>query len=560
MGNLSEGEGPPWRQSYNNITSEHVEGERTAPEPEVPVRLGLMNEALRAKVNDRDALPDDSEVLADVVEEYAKYWGYQDHPQPDLTTLTEFVRHGCPDDALLESEKRARANLRDTWMAAVAATGDREAEQGKTWLSLAFGSPPEPTDAKTTWPLISGPQDARGLDAPSVVAYQCSVWEEAGQPEGQHPLVPLISAWFARPKLVAPETQPYGIIPRAAYDGLAPALPKREAPLPPLPVDNFSASPSMAYLPGLAPESRPGIAPPLALFDGTGLQSLTNGRGAPLALRLWLEALMCAPVEHRRRARFHLALRDVVEWLWPNDKYPRLIPDRRDALTMAFRALDQARLPWEGEYMGKWGSGWWRPVSVVSLPSVDLDSSVILDVELPPGSGNGPLVDRHILRAFGLDSAPAYRGYLNLAYIWDRRGTYGGKRVTPTRPVVHRNAAGNILDGKGRVITNRDGSPTTNWAHPRAVRTGDAETNPASERVGLRRVYTPADMVALCFPQGVGEGAANLRKYRQRARETMERMAEAGAVILEMGLNSDGAEGLRILPPPGFGTPKNRSG
>ena len=46
-----------------------------------------------------------------------------------------------------------------------------------------------------------------------------------------------------------------------------------------------------------------------------------------------------------------------MAWLWPQDQYPRLIPARRDSL-------------------GRWGAGWW-PVSVIGLPSVDLESKGI---------------------------------------------------------------------------------------------------------------------------------------------------------------------------------------
>ena len=158
---------------------------------------------------------------------------------------------------------------------------------------------------------------------------------------------------------------------------------------------------------------------------------------------------------------------------------------------------------------------------------MDLESSVF-GRGAAPRQRERPLVDRAMLRIFGLASAPAYRAYLNLAYLWDCRGTYHGRRITPTRPTVRRDGAGNIVDGKGRVVANRDGSPSTNWAHRRAVRTGEAESNPAPERSGPLRAYTPDDLVALCFPQGVSEGKDNLRKYRQRAQKVPAQMADAG--------------------------------
>ena len=520
----------------------------------------MMGEALlRARAP--GPLPPDADALATVVGECAEAWGYQDVPGPNMTDLADFVGNGCPPDALLEAERRSRENLRTVWLESLAGQGDGQTKSPATELDGQFDTLPPPDNPDLTWPIYALHGTGPGLTTPGTVAYQCQLWETAGERAGLHPLTPLIKAWYDRFSPVNPEKKRFGIVPRAAYEGLVPAMsrpatPKKEASLPPLPVGGFTPE-SMAYLPGLAPPTRPDIAPPLAMFDATGIQSLAQGRGAPLGLRLWLETLMCAPVGYRTKTRFHLSLREVVEWLWPHDRYPRLKPDRRDALAAAFKLIDQARLPWEGECMGRWGSGWWRPVSVVGLPSVDLESSVILDVELPPGSGNGPLVDRAMLRIFGLDSAPAYRAYLNLAYLWDRRGTYHGRRITATRPTVRRNGAGNIVDGKGRVIANRDGSPSTNWAHRRAVRTGEDETNPAAERSGLLRVYTPDDLVTLCFPQGVGPG--NPREYRRRAQKVLERMANAGAVILEPSINRDGAKGLRILPPTGFGLPSQNS-
>ena len=38
-------------------------------------------------------------------------------------------------------------------------------------------------------------------------------------------------------------------------------------------------------------------------------------------------------------------------------------------------------------------------------------------VDLPPGSGKGPVVSPNLAR-YGVQSAPLYRGLLNLAYLW----------------------------------------------------------------------------------------------------------------------------------------------
>ena len=44
---------------------------------------------------------------------------------------------------------------------------------------------------------------------------------------------------------------------------------------------------------------------------------------------------------------------------------------------------------------------------------------VVFRVEHLPGSEHGPLIDRDLLRRFGAASAPKWRGFLRLAYLWD---------------------------------------------------------------------------------------------------------------------------------------------
>ena len=75
-----------------------------------------------------------------------------------------------------------------------------------------------------------------------------------------------------------------------------------------------------AWLPGVDGTSETGIvrpALPLLLFDGAGLASMTQGRGAPLALRLFVEAVLTVPRDQRSGVtRIALTLRDWRDWLW----------------------------------------------------------------------------------------------------------------------------------------------------------------------------------------------------------------------------------------------------
>ena len=62
-------------------------------------------------------------------------------------------------------------------------------------------------------------------------------------------------------------------------------------------------------------------------------------------------------------------------------------------------------------------------VTPVDIPrNGRLDDWVRFIVCLPPGSDQGPLIDRPALRQAGLNSAPAYRMALSLSFAWHDRG------------------------------------------------------------------------------------------------------------------------------------------
>ena len=83
----------------------------------------------------------------------------------------------------------------------------------------------------------------------------------------------------------------------------------------------------------------------------------------------------------------------------------------------AVEILDSTRIPWEDPKTGK--GGLQRIVNVSSIPRGPgaLDDAVRIIVDLPPGSGKGPVVSPN-LNCYGVQSAPLYRGLLNLAYQW----------------------------------------------------------------------------------------------------------------------------------------------
>ena len=68
-----------------------------------------------------------------------------------------------------------------------------------------------------------------------------------------------------------------------------------------------------------------------------------------------------------------------------------------------------------------WERMLWRLVAVQALPTENsrMEDVIVFRVEHLPGSEHGPMIDRDRLRRFGTVSAPAWRAYLRLAYLWD---------------------------------------------------------------------------------------------------------------------------------------------
>ena len=173
-------------------------------------------------------------------------------------------------------------------------------------------------------------------------------------------------------------------------------------------------------LPGFGLE-RTRITPalPLALYDLGGGSSMERGHGAPLPLRLWVESILAVGLTDRANpwpTVLEIPLRDLLRKLYPNKRRPR--PNEYwPRLMQAVEILDSTRIPWEDPETGK--GGLQRIVNVSSIPRGPgkLDDAVRIIVDLPPGSGKGPVVSPNLNR-YGVQSAPLYRGLLNLAYLW----------------------------------------------------------------------------------------------------------------------------------------------
>ena len=380
----------------------------------------------------------------------------------------------------------------------------------------------------------------------------CEKWQslpEETRPE--HPLGPLVAAWQAQPTLVEPDRRTNAIMPapfaivrniRSEHgilyaDQLGGNLTSSS--------EQDAQGDMVSSLPGFEPHAT-NVVPslPLVLFDASGGVSIARGRGAPLALRLWIECILSVPREARSPhapVRLAVRLQDLISALWPNGWTG---PGRDGPKLMeALRRVDSACIRWPG--------GAWRAVSVTNRPDMsDRGAPVVFDVSLPPGSEAGPIVHRPTLRKYGVRSAPAYRVSLGLAYLWNERLTFRGRRLPPRVPVVRRNDAGYLLNAKDEVLYTKAARPVTHWNDPRAVRTGDEMRNPEYERLPW---LEPLDLIAL----GAAEADTRTKQARyaslKEVRKAIRNMADAGDIVL---LEDD--ERMRIEPPDRWGIPTDR--
>ena len=164
---------------------------------------------------------------------------------------------------------------------------------------------------------------------------------------------------------------------------------------------------------------------PLALYDlGVTSPGRSTGKGAPLALRLWIELLLSADMDLRRvqgGPRHSMTMRELLRQLYPGRR-----PRPAEVWPSLVRASDvlgsfAARIPWEDPATGI-GSA--RQVIVLhDFPRTPdrLDDLVVWEVSLPPGAGAGPIISPN-LALYGVRSAPQYRALVSLPFHWFRPG------------------------------------------------------------------------------------------------------------------------------------------
>jgi len=259
------------------------------------------------------------------------------------------------------------------------------------------------------------------------------------QPDLRHPLGFLIRAWRARPRNVEYDAgdERGRILPSRI--AMIPAGDRREGKLflPAAHAGNLDAEGRQLVIPGFErPRSSPAL--PLALYH-LGIGDRAPGRegaGAPLALRLFIEAVLAHPYGERDGSgavALTTLLGELMRRLWPTQ------PARANnmpRLWAASAALDspEARIPIPNP--GGRSNSLWRVVDILSMPDrFDPATPVRIRVHLPDGAADGPIMPA-ALGAWGARSAAVYNGIINLAYAWHEPGRLrlpkGGRRKPGT--------------------------------------------------------------------------------------------------------------------------------
>lgn len=383
----------------------------------------------------------------------------------------------------------------------------------------------------------------------------------------KHPLAPLIVAWFNRPLAIRPSNSRAGVIP-SSMEGM-----RGQVYLPGLaPVESaLGEQDALVMLPGFA-SFEDSIIPTslIATWKAGGGHAKGRGQGAPLGMRSFFEFLTMARYSDRRvgkRLRIEMTLKQYRDIHYSIQKSGRSTFKTKQDLNKVLAALkevDEMRV--RAVLPGYDVPTRWRPINITAMPEADLGSPIVADVELPPGSARGAMIDRHALRFFGRKSAIQYVAALGLAYYWDRYGTHSKSKrpIMATRPLIARSTQGLAIGTDGDVLLNNQRKPITGFSDNRLVfldtegnkvdganvaerrRMAARERNPAADRYPILRNY---DLLMLCYPEDAGELAGNISRQRlHRSKEALSSMEQRGYCIIERLEGSLGEEAYRILP------------
>ena len=385
----------------------------------------------------------------------------------------------------------------------------------------------------------------------------------------KHPLAPIIQAWIKEQisKIEPSRRQDTGILHHAIRDTHpSPRLPLKLVETTPaeseqlMSINNLPQIEMQMELPGFVfPESELVPALPMVAYENAGGKPSQQGRGAPISQRLFFNILVEYEQKQRelyRTSRLNTNYRDVKSWLYPNgttNPKKKIIP----SLYKGLYELHNLRFVWERRE--------WNIISVDSLPTMNIkpDDLLTFTVRMPDGmnKGNGALIGIKPLREYGAQSAPKFRAWVRLAYLWDAaKIRNGGKRIYATIPEVLRNSEGYLVDAKGEIIltgnlrSTKEGWKFSNgnipqraWYHPLASQTGTLGRNPQADKVP---VLSDSDMVKLFYDHTARKREA-FRKCLELARKHAMEMQDDGRIVIETDQINEktGQQGWRLLEP-----------
>ena len=253
--------------------------------------------------------------------------------------------------------------------------------------------------------------------------------------------------------------------------------------------------------------------------------------------------------------KLQTTLRDIKTWLYPNGNKTSnriFIPRLREALL----EIHNYRILWERRE--------WHIISVDALPNMETKSNDPLPftIKLPEGMevANGAMVGLHPLRLYGANSAPKFRAWIRLAYIWDKaKIKNGGYRIYATRAQVKRSAEGYLLNQNDELI--RSGDPYKSrsgwkvkpgnllqkaWYHPHAERIG-VERNPTADKMPM---LSDTDLVHLFYDDNSINKSAFWKRLHDAKKHTLE-MEKDGYIVVEQNVIDPNTrrKGWRILEP-----------
>ena len=135
------------------------------------------------------------------------------------------------------------------------------------------------------------------------------------------PLAPIVRAWQQRPRPVEPSRRTTErVIPARLAMARTPSQRNARLLFSPAAHASFGPDGKPMVMPGFAKPDTPSPALPLALYDLGAGPAISPGKGAPLALRMFVESVLSVPMDERERGRpvaMSVSLRDFLAWLYP---------------------------------------------------------------------------------------------------------------------------------------------------------------------------------------------------------------------------------------------------